>query len=153
MEFTAPTLENALAHFNQLTPESKPKWGSLSSIRLVEHMTDSLHLAQGKLKGLTLQIPEDKVEKAQHFLYSEHPLPKNFKAPFGNPDENNRNNSLEEAINEFEVNWKEFEAYYAENPEAKELHPSFGHLNYKDWLRLHSKHLTHHFQQFGLLPQ
>lgn len=152
MDFTAPTLENALAHFNQLTDETKPEWGNMSPIGMVEHITDSLYLAQGKFEDVSLQIPEDKVEKAQQFLHSKHPLPKNFKAPFGNPDGDNRNSSLKDAIKEFEDNWKKFEANYAKNPEMKALHPSFGHLGYDDWLQLHSKHLTHHFQQFGLLP-
>jgi len=152
MNYLEPTLANALAHFNKLTADTKPLWGSKSPIGMIEHISDSLHLAQGKFKGVKLGIPEDKVDRAMQFLHSEHPMPKNFKAPYGQADENYRNSSLEEAIQEFELNWTEFENHFRDNPGTRHIHPSFGNLNYEEWLRVHSKHLTHHFQQFGLIP-
>ncbi|MCR9173648.1 MAG: DUF1569 domain-containing protein [bacterium] len=152
MNYIEPTLASALAHLEKLTPTSKPAWGSLTPIGMVEHITDSLHLAQGKLDGVELQVPEDKLDKAIGFLHSDHPLPKHFKAPYGEADEENRNATLEDAIEEFTSNWNEFVQYFDKNPGKRHLHPSFGHLNKEEWLRLHSKHLTHHFQQFGLIP-
>lgn len=152
MNYTAPNLENALAHFNQLTPNTKPLWGSMNAIGMVEHLTDSLHLAQGKLHGIKLEIPEDKVPRAKGFLQSEHPLPRNYKAPYGDVDSDNRNETLAEAIEEFKTHWGAFEKYYEDNPGIQHLHPSFGELNKEEWLQLHSKHLTHHFQQFVLIP-
>ncbi len=152
MNYTAPTLENALAHFNQLNPETKPLWGSMNAIGMVEHITDSLQLAQGNIEGIQLNIPEEKVPKAMGFLFSDHPMPKNFKAPYGEADEDNRNATLEDAIAEFEAHWQLFEKHFEENPGIRHIHPSFGNLNKEEWLRVHSKHLTHHFQQFGLIP-
>ena len=153
MNYLEPTLADALAHFNQLTPETKPLWGSMTALDLVEHFTDSLDMAQGKLEGLTLQFPEEKAPKALQFLMSEHPMPRNFKAPFG-PSEKvpNRHANLTEAIAAFEINWNQFENHFCENPGIRHIHPNFGNLNYNEWLRVHSKHLTHHFQQFGLIP-
>ncbi|XOV67756.1 MAG: DinB family protein [Fluviicola sp.] len=153
MKYLEPTLDVALKHFRQLTPDSKPLWGSMTALDMVEHITDSLDMAQGKYKGLKLHIPEEKTPKALQFLFSEHPMPKNFKAPFGPQEKtSNRNASLEEAISEFEVNWNAFEKMFNENPELRNIHPNFGNLNYEEWLRVHSKHLTHHCQQFGLIP-
>ncbi|MDB2656657.1 DUF1569 domain-containing protein [Crocinitomicaceae bacterium] len=152
MNYLEPNLANALAHFNKLTTETKPLWGTMSPIGMIEHITDSLHLAQGKFEGVRLGIPEDKVERALKFLHSEHPMPKNFKAPFGAADEDNRNKTLDEAIQEFEAHWPDFENHFKDNPGIRHIHPSFGNLNYEEWLRVHSKHLTHHFQQFGLIP-
>lgn len=152
MNYIAPTLAIALAHLNQLKPDSKPLWGVMNATGMVEHITDSLNLAQGKLEGVQLEIPEDKIPKAKGFLHSDHPLPKNFKAPYGEADLDNRNATLEDAIAEFELHWKEFEKHFDDNPGAEHLHPSFGKLDKTEWLRLHSKHLTHHFQQFGLIP-
>lgn len=153
MNYLEPTLANALAHFNQLTPETKPLWGTMTSLDMVEHITDSLDMAQGKFEGLTLQFPEEKAPKALKFLMSDHPMPKNFKAPFG-PSEKapNRNANLQDAIAEFENNWNTFTNLFESNPELRQIHPNFGNLNYEEWLRVHSKHLTHHFQQFGLVP-
>ena len=151
MNYIAPTLANALAHFKRLKTETKPQWGGMNAIGMVEHITDSLNLAQGKIKGIELKIPEDKIPKAMGFLMSDHPMPKNFKAPYGEADLENRNATLEDAISEFEAQWSEFEKHFEENQGVRHLHPSFGNLNKEEWLRVHSKHLTHHFQQFGLI--
>jgi len=32
-----------------------------------------------------------------------------------------------------------------------QIHPYYGPLNHTQWIRLHSKHITHHFTQFELL--
>jgi hypothetical protein len=152
MNYTAPNLENALAHFKQLTPNTKPLWGRMNAIGMIEHITDSLNLAQGKLEDVKLEIPEEKIPRAKGFLQSDHPLPKNYKAPYGDADNQNRNESLAEAIEEFQTHWLAFEQHFDDRPEIHHIHPSFGDLNKEEWLRLHSKHLTHHFQQFGLIP-
>lgn len=152
MTYIDPTLENALVHFHKLKEDTQPLWGNMDAISMIEHITDSLLLAQGKYTDVQLQIPEDKVEKAKAFLQSDHPLPKNFKAPYGNPGERNRNTSIVEAIEEFTSAWNTFESFFRNNPEIATLHPSFGELTYPEWSRMHSKHLTHHLQQFRLVP-
>ncbi len=153
MNYIEPTLTNTLVFFNKLTPETKPLWGTMTSLDMIEHITESLDMAQGKIEGLTLKFPEEKAPKALQVLLSDQPMPKNFKAPFGSEDKlPNRNENLQEAIAEFEKNWNSFEKHFKENPGIRHIHPYFGNLNYEEWLRLHSKHFTHHFQQFGLIP-
>lgn len=152
MNYLAPTLANALVHFKKLDLNTQPLWGTMNAIGMIEHLSDSLQLAQGKLDGVTLQIPEEKIPKAMGFLMSDHPFPKNFKAPYGDADKDNRYDTLEDAIAEFESYWDAFEKYFDSHPGIRHIHPSFGNLNKEEWLRVHSKHLTHHFQQFGLIP-
>lgn len=149
MSFLEPTLENFQKHVSKLTSNSKAEWGTMSSQRMIEHLSDWVDLVL--TKGGELLIPEDKVSKAKAFLFSEHPLPRNFKVKFLPPELDLRNNNLEEAIKEFEQKWAGFEQFYKENPSHITMHPNFGDLDYKHVLALHSKHLTHHFEQFNLI--
>jgi hypothetical protein len=151
MSFLEPTLENFQNHISKLKHDKEPLWGTLSAQGMVEHLSDWINLTMGKLADLKLEIPEDKVVKAQAFLFSEYPLPKNFKAKFFPAREKFRNKDLESAISEFENKWGEFEAFFIENPDFTTMHPSFGELDIKHLLALHSKHMTHHFQQFELI--
>ena len=62
-----------------------------------------------------------------------------------------KHEELELAIDDFIDNWLSFEEYYEEYPTNTNLHPYYGKLNEENWRKLHSKHFTHHFQQFGLI--
>jgi len=76
MSFLEPTLENFQNHISKLKHDKEPLWGTLSAQGMVEHLSDWIDLTMGKLADLKLEIPEDKVVKAQAFLFSEYPLPK-----------------------------------------------------------------------------
>ena len=136
-------------HLKKLDENSAPLWGSMSVQRMIEHLTDSINLATSD-HSFKLTVPEDKIDKVQGFLASEHPLPREFKVEFANPKIPIRNHNIVEAINELEEAWGKFKSYFDANPDIKTLHPSFGHLGYDQWLRLHSKQITHHLQQFGI---
>ncbi|MFT6503302.1 MAG: hypothetical protein ACJASQ_003435 [Crocinitomicaceae bacterium] len=151
MLFLEPTLENFQKHISKLKQDKQPLWGTLTAQGMVEHLSDWIDLTMGKGGDLKLEIPEDKVAKAQAFLFSEYPLPKNFQAKFFPISENFRNMDLESAIAEFENKWNELEAFFIKNPDFSTMHPSFGVLDYKQLMALHSKHLTHHFEQFELI--
>lgn len=149
MQFIDPTLPVFIKHLSQLDKNKVALWGRMSIQRMIEHLSDSLHLSVNDHK-YTLTIPEDKVQKAQDFLFSEHPMPKNFNVEFATPEMTLRNKSLNSAIEEFKEAWILFENYFNEDKNRRTLHPNFGRLNYEQWLRLHSKHFTHHLQQFGV---
>lgn len=150
MAFVQPELDNFQKAFNKLESSSQPEWGSMSAQRMVEHLSDSIDLSMGLLDQDKLLIPQDKVDRAIGFLISEHPMPREFKAVFAQPDTPIRKSSLEASINEFVEKWEQFQKHYRENPSKTHLHPYFGDLNHKLWLRMHSKHFTHHFEQFNL---
>ncbi len=150
MEFIEANLENILPYFEKLSPESKPLWGSMSAQRMVEHLTDTLKIATGE-NPQKLEIPADRIERMQAFLESDKPMAQNIEVPFAKKDTGLRHEELELAVDEFVDTWLHFEELYEQNPELKELHPFYGQLSYEQWQRLNSKHLTHHFTQFGLL--
>ena len=150
MEFIEIDISEIIPKLDKLTSETKPLWGEMSSQRMVEHLTDTIKIASGKIK-FPLEIPEDKIEKMQAFLDSDKPMARGIVVPFAKKDEALRNEEIELAIDEFLLEWLDFDEHYAENESRTEAHPYYGQLNYEQWCRLHSKHLTHHFEQFGIV--
>lgn len=148
--YIEPDLELFLEKLNKLTADTKPLWGKMTAQQMVEHLSDILDISIG-VKDLDLEIPVDKVGKAQEILASDKAIPKNFKASFVPDVIVLRNEELPLAIDEFVDKWFAFEEFYEEHPGHKQMHPYYGELNYDQWLRLHSKHFSHHFEQFGLL--
>ncbi|MGV3630546.1 MAG: DUF1569 domain-containing protein [Bacteroidota bacterium] len=150
MEFIEPNLESVLPYLEKLTPETKPVWGSMSAQRMVEHLTDTLKIATGE-NPQKMEIPEDKLPRMIAFLESDKPMAQNIEVPFASKEMDLRQEELELAIDEFVDTWLHFEELYEQNPALNEAHPYYGPLNYAQWQRLNSKHLTHHFTQFGLM--
>lgn len=150
MTFVSTSIEDVIPILDKLSPDKKPVWGSMSAQRMVEHLTDVIKIASGK-DVYPLKTPLEKIERAQAFIFTEDPMPRDFKAPFAGDQVPLRHEEIELAIDEFLLEWIDFENFFEENPGIKTLHPIFGELTYEQWDRLHSKHLTHHFQQFELI--
>ena len=149
MTFIQPTLSSVLEKIDQLDENASPLWGHMSVQRMIEHLSDTLRLSYTNHEFPQI-VPEEKVQKAQEFIFSEIPMPKNFKAPFASKDIPLRNSNFKEAIEEFKNYWIRFEDHFKINPGIRTLHPIFGQLSYDQWLRIHSKHVTHHLKQFGI---
>lgn len=135
---------------DKLSPDTKPSWGHMNAQQMVEHLSDSIKISSGKLI-LPLEVPEEKIPKMQAFLESDKAMAKNIEVPFAKKDTPLRHEELALAIDEFLLEWIDFEEFFGENPESRTSHPYYGPLNYEQWLRLHAKHFTHHFEQFGLI--
>ncbi len=148
MNFIEPSLNAIAGKLEMITATHQPLWGQMSAQRMIEHLSDTIILSKGN-HTIQLAIPEDKVERAQQFLLSEHPMPKDFNVSFATPEMSIRNNSIEEALDEFKNAWRSFEEFFSGH-KGTTLHPYFGNLNYELWLRMHSKHITHHLAQFGI---
>lgn len=125
-------------------------WGVLSPQGMIEHMTDSIGIAYGRVKQ-ELQTPEPLLEKVRSFALSDKEFKPNTKnslmsetpAPL-------RNLTILEAITELENEIKDFLNFYKTNPDQKVLNPFFGEFNYDQWLHLLHKHAMHHLKQFNL---
>ena len=152
MNFIEPTLETILTYLNKLKPTTQPLWGSMTSQRMVEHLSDSLKMAVGQ-NVFPLEIPQDRIPRMKEFLFSDKPMAKNIEVLFAKKNEKLRCDDLEFAIDELTENWLEFEEYFAQNDSSTAVHPYYGELNFEEWNRLHSKHFTHHLHQFGLIQE
>ena len=102
-------------------------------------------------ESFELEIPADRIEKMQLFLASDKPMAKNIEVAFAGKDVPLRHSEIELAIDELTEEWCDFEEVYDENPELTNIHPYYGQLNFDQWKRIHAKHFTHHFEQFGLM--
>ncbi|PHR47700.1 MAG: hypothetical protein COA32_07015 [Fluviicola sp.] len=147
--FIQSSLEEILPLINKLDDQAKPNWGSLTPQGMVEHLTDTLKIASGETR-YKLVIPEEKLESMQRFLETDKEMVRNIEVPFAPKVRELRNESISDAIDEFVEQWIAFEEHY-ENEGTRELHPFYGDLNFDQWKKLNSKHLTHHFKQFGLI--
>lgn len=142
-------LEAMLAQLNQLKANSTPNWGQMNAQRMVEHLADALYMSIGKGQ-YALEIPEERIERMQAWLETDKPMAKDIQVSFATPETPLRNDELETAIDEFTDAFLSFLEHYEEHPDQTALHPFYGQLNYAQWQKLHSKHFSHHFEQFGL---
>ena len=142
---------NILSYLKKIHNSQKPLWGRMSAQRMIEHLSDIVLISRTLNHKYSLKINPEKIERAQSFILTEKPLPKNFKVSFASDEKFLRNSSLSEAIIEFEFEWDQYLYFFQSNPNKKTLHPYFGELDFKLWNLLHAKHFTHHFIQFNLL--
>ena len=148
--FVDTELEVVLPIFDKLTETTPALWGTMTSQRMVEHLVDVIRIATGE-NPQALLINEEKLPSMLRFLESDKPMAKEIQVPFATADMPLRHEEIELAIDEYIDVYLTFEELYENNPELTNVHPYYGSLNYAQWKRLHAKHLTHHFQQFGLL--
>lgn len=150
MEFVELDISEVIQKLDKLTADTKPQWGEMSAQRMVEHLSDTIMIASGK-KKFPLAIPEDRIEKMLGFLDSDKPMARNIDVTFAEKNVELRNEEIELAIDEFLLEWIDFEEHYETDENRTEVHPYYGKLNYEQWCKLHAKHLTHHFEQFGIV--
>ncbi|MBX7242778.1 MAG: DUF1569 domain-containing protein [Bacteroidia bacterium] len=136
----------------KFTSDATPLWGIMTPQHMLEHLLFVLKAGTGKIP-VSVVTPEEKIPRTKAFLMSEHPMPRDFKAPYipkdslfplEFPDFETAKAKLAEEIDFF------YE-YYENNPEAVFPHPVFGYCNKAEWDMMQRKHFTHHFTQFGIL--
>ncbi len=126
-------------------------WGVLSPQGMIEHMTDSIKIAYGRIKQ-PLQTKPELLERMRNFILSDLPFKENTKnVLMSETPAALRNKSITEAIWELEKEIGHFVDFYKEHPGHKELNPFFGELNYEEQVHLLNKHARHHLKQFNLL--
>lgn len=134
----------------RLKPDSKPAWGEMSAEELMEHLRVSVLLSVNN-PDRTVGTPDERLPLYKQFLMGDRPFAQGQPQPeaFSNvppleADFKERKAELLEAV-------KKMKNHFENHPDHTELHQYFGELNVDEWLQLHKKHFTHHFNQFGLL--
>ncbi|SFT74356.1 hydroxymethylglutaryl-CoA reductase [Lishizhenia tianjinensis] len=148
--FVEPTVENVIKYLGTLDPETQPVWGKMSAQRMIEHLTDTVQIATGKNPQDQI-VPDEKLPGMLRFLASDKEMAKDIQVPFAKEGEALRHSEIELALDELIEELIYFEELYAAQEGLTQIHPYYGPLDYEQWTRLNSKHLTHHFKQFGLL--
>lgn len=131
---------------------SAPLWGKMNFQQMVEHMIDSVQIANGKIKKTVIVTPAEFLEKAKTFMLSDKPFRENTKnAEMPEEPAAIKYKDIDTAINILEKELNDFFTSFASNPNQRILNSIFGELNYEESLHLLYKHSTHHLKQFGII--
>jgi len=134
-----------------LSPDTKMKWGKMNAQQMVEHIAGFFKVSTNKLH-FPLVTPVDQLPKFMAFLHSDKEFRENTKAPVLPEDPLPvQFESMEAAVNDLEMEIKDFILLFSNNGSLTTQHPVFGDLNFDDWVLLHYKHVVHHAKQFGLM--
>jgi len=145
-------LNEYLLVIKTIDEDQEPMWGKMNVHQMVEHMTDSIRIANEKDKHDKILTPADKLEKSYLFMMSDKPFKENTpNALMADTPPPTRNEFLEDAILELDKEVTDFHTFFKGDPDKKTINPFFGHLNYAEWVQLLHKHAMHHLKQFAAI--
>lgn len=136
----------------EMDPATKPLWGRMNLQQMIEHMSDSVRIANGR-DPKDCVTPLDHLPKMQAFMRSEKPFKENtvnFQMPETPLPE--RWDNVDDAIGELQQELNEFVDVFGEDKQKRITNPFFGDLNFDEWVQLLFKHSLHHLRQFGVVP-
>lgn len=137
-------------HLQQLTTDTPPLWGKMNVQQMIEHFSDVMMVASGKIK-LPIATPSDKLPRLREFLMSEKPFKENTKSPvLGEEPAPLRKHTREAAIGKLQEEIIYFFEVFEKNPGMKTTNPVFGELDFDMNVQLLYKHALHHLRQFGI---
>jgi hypothetical protein len=131
------------ARLATLTPDSVPRWGTMSVDQMLWHVSQAMASAVGRVAAVPDRAPLPR--PVMKFLVLRMPWPKGaptngaFKAT-------GRHDFVAERARCLEL-IRELTAMPLDG--AASPHPMFGRMSCNDVSRLHAKHLDHHLRQFG----
>ena len=114
----------------QLNSDTKPLWGKMNVQQMIEHFTDVMMVASGKIK-LPIVTPADKLPRLQEFMMSEKPFKENTKSPvLGEEPAPLRKRTKEAAIGKLQEELINFFEAFEKTPGLKTANPVFGELDF-----------------------
>ncbi len=149
LEFLCQALPELLA---RIDPATQPAWGKLNLQQMVEHLGDSVRIANGR-DPKTCVTPAERLPDMRRFLLSEKPFRENtvnIQMPVD--PEPCRLPSPEAAIAALRGELDAFVTAFQDDSSRTITNPFFGDLNFKEWTQLLTKHCLHHLRQFGVVP-
>lgn len=135
----------------QIPSDTKPHWGKMTLQQMIEHFSDNVRIASGKITYPDFVFPPEQLQKAREFMLSEkqfrentvNPLLPETPAPVINM-------STEDAIAELQKEVVYFFSVFEKNNLQVTRSPFYGDLNYEENIHLLYKHASHHLRQFGV---
>ncbi|CAN5418752.1 hypothetical protein BH11BAC2_BH11BAC2_20270 [soil metagenome] len=139
-----------VAELKKLDPQTPALWGKMNVQQMIEHMSDSIRMANGKDQQ-NLYTSTDQLPVYRSFMLSEKPFRQNTKnALMGEEPLPLRHGSNSEALHELKTEIDDFIALFENQPGLVMMNPIFGELDFDQWLHLFDKHARHHLLQFGV---
>ncbi|MBS7233389.1 DUF1569 domain-containing protein [Flavobacterium psychroterrae] len=146
--FTAKTVALFTKRINNLSPNSKRAWGTMSPDQMLHH----LNLACGSSLGY-FNLPDESTFSTRTvgkwLLVDLLPnMPKGLKMPvgFAIPSKEHFDFEKERALLLEIIN----KASNSKSTDSWTPHVAFGHLSKKQWSKLLTKHIDYHLRQFGV---
>lgn len=121
-------LMDELKCLEDLNRDSKPIWGEMSAIHMLEHVIDAVRISNAKItvSGFT---DSKKLAVFKKVLMSNRPLPKNFTNPNVSYEYKAEFGNITEAVDILKSEVEDFYLYFENNPDERLTNPSFGDLN------------------------
>ncbi|HRH66311.1 MAG TPA: DUF1569 domain-containing protein [Bacteroidia bacterium] len=139
-----------IAKLRSIDPATAPLWGKMNVQQMIEHMSDSVRIANGK-DLQTVITPAERLQAMKDFAVSEKEFRPNTKnALMGEHPAEVRLKDTEAAILELETEMRLFVEHFEQNAGSTVANPFFGELNFQEWISLLYKHAVHHLKQFGI---
>ncbi len=129
----------------RLTTTQKARWGKMTPLQMVAHLSDSLRMASGELEVVPKKAPLRFAPLKQLVLYL-LPIPKGLSGSAELSERKPGDWSTEIAALREELNGLVERGAEALAPS----HPAFGKLSAKQWGVLIYRHMDHHLRQFGV---
>ena len=143
--------KNFVSLLQQIPSDRPPVWGKMSLQQMIEHFTDAVRTASGKLVTHTVFTKEENLPKMQAFIKSDKPFRENTPNPLmPEVPAPVRNASITTAMAELQQEIDYFFDVFAANKQLYTTNPFFGNLDYDLNVQLLYKHAVHHLRQFGV---
>ena len=134
----------------KLNTDTPPLWGRMNVQQMIEHFTDVMMVASGKIK-LPVATPPDRLPKLREFMMSEKPFKENTKSPvLGEEPAPLKKRTKEAAIGKLQEEIIYFFEAFEKSPALTTSNPVFGELDFEMNIQLLHKHALHHLKQFGI---
>ncbi len=142
-----------IPYLQQLPPATIPLWGKMNVQQMIEHLSDAVQIANGRLVIEESFTPAEQLPAMQEFVMSNRSFKKNIKNPLvGENPAPLRYITSQAAIAALHAELIYFFEHFSRNPDHTTHNPFFGHLNFEQNVSLLHKHALHHLSQFGVVP-
>lgn len=138
---------------SKLQVDTKPNFGAMSPQHMVEHLAFAVRFSNGKEPQQHHYSPEKEQKIKAFVIGTDHDMPIGFKSPVLPAEElpKLKHSNLTIAIENLKTELNNFDNYFINQPLSTPINPTMGELNFREWIRFHNRHFTHHFRQFSLL--
>lgn len=146
--FTPETNADCIVRINQITYETKARWGKMNAAQMLAHLNIAYNISLDKTEVKNNFFMKFILKKLiKPIVTGEKPYKKNSRtAPtFIISDERDLEMERQNLIE----NIKKVESLGQNHFEGK-VNPSFGKMTSQEWNNLYYKHLDHHLSQFGV---
>lgn len=151
--FADINISNISGYLNSLTADHKAAWGMMSPQHMVEHLETALRMATGEVPVREITTPAEHLDKFREMIFNHKPMPQMFKHPLMDQEkvEPLQHADLATAKVKLLEAYEQYETFFKAHPDTRTTNAVFGMMDKFEWDLLNTKHIDHHFRQFGLI--